>query len=91
MLRPIGVAAKVAPAGVRGALDSGAIGVYRADNFRLADGDCRDCPTIRQALWYFRGDTIAVPRWRASAVCRDAEGRHVCLAISETPPTLFEH
>jgi hypothetical protein len=36
-------------------------GLYPATAFRLADGRCGDCPTIRQALWYFEHETIAVP------------------------------
>ncbi len=38
------------------------LGLYPATAFRLVDGRCRDCPTIRQALWYFEHETIAVPR-----------------------------
>ena len=38
------------------------MGLYSASDFRLAGGHCRDCPTIRQALWYFEHETIAVPR-----------------------------
>ena len=41
-----------------------AFGLYSASDFRLADGHCRDCPTIRQALWYFENETIAVPKAR---------------------------
>jgi hypothetical protein len=37
------------------------LGLYPAKAFRLIDGRCRDCPTIRQALWYFEHETIAVP------------------------------
>ncbi len=37
-------------------------GLYPASDFRLTDGTCTDCPTIPQALWYFRQETIAVPR-----------------------------
>ena len=40
---------------------SGAFGLYPAPSFRLVTGECRDCATIRQALWYFRDQTIAVP------------------------------
>jgi len=36
-------------------------GLYPAADFRLTTGECRDCATIRQALWYFRDQTIAVP------------------------------
>ena len=39
----------------------GAFGLYPAPSFRLATGECRDCAAIRQALWYFRDETIAVP------------------------------
>ena len=39
-----------------------AFGLYPAADFRLTDGNCTDCPTIPQALWYFREETIAVPR-----------------------------
>ncbi len=37
-------------------------GLYGADDFRITTGACTDCPTIRQALWYFRAETIAVPK-----------------------------
>jgi hypothetical protein len=36
-------------------------GLYRGSDFRLTRGTCTDCPTIKQALWYFRDETIAVP------------------------------
>jgi hypothetical protein len=39
----------------------GALGLYPAQSFRLVTGECRDCTAIRQALWYFRDQTIAVP------------------------------
>ena len=39
----------------------GAFGLYPAQNFRLVSGECRDCSAIRQALWYFRDQTIALP------------------------------
>ena len=39
-----------------------AFGLYPASDFRLTDGNCTDCATIPQALWYFRQETIAVPR-----------------------------
>lgn len=40
---------------------NGDFGLYPARNFRITTGTCTDCPTIRQALWYFRDETIAVP------------------------------
>lgn len=39
-----------------------AFGLYPASDFRMTDGHCEDCPTIPQALWYFRRETIAVPQ-----------------------------
>ena len=39
---------------------SGTFGLYAARDFRLTTGECTDCPTIRQALWYFRDQVIAV-------------------------------
>ena len=41
---------------------SGNIGLYPAGDFRLADGHCLDCGVLPQALWYFRDETIAVPK-----------------------------
>lgn len=35
-------------------------GLYRADQFRLANGRCQDCGQP-QALWYFQDDLVAVP------------------------------
>ena len=37
------------------------IGPFPATAFRLTTGRCADCPTIRQALWYFTGEIIAAP------------------------------
>jgi len=39
-----------------------ALGLYPASDFRIATGLCTDCATIPQALWYFREETIAVPK-----------------------------
>ena len=41
---------------------SPAYGLFPADDFRLATGECADCATIPQALWFFRHESIAVPR-----------------------------
>jgi hypothetical protein len=38
------------------------LGFFAADDFRIVDGRCSDCPTPRQALWYFEADHVAVPR-----------------------------
>jgi hypothetical protein len=48
---------------VESAVDAqSAFGLYPASDFRLTDGRCRDCPTIPQALWYFRDEIIAVAK-----------------------------
>jgi hypothetical protein len=47
---------------VQRTLAAGHLGLYDAGDFRLVSGHCADCPTPRQALWYFRDDVIAVPR-----------------------------
>jgi len=41
-------------------LAGAAFGLYPAADFRLTTGRCSDCPTIPQALWYFRDESIAV-------------------------------
>jgi hypothetical protein len=56
-----GEVASAAAPGVRAANAGGLWGLYPAQDFRLTTGACTDCPTIRQALWYFRDQTIAVP------------------------------
>lgn len=57
----LSVAQSFAATQVVDALASGKLGLHEAADFRLSDGDCRDCPTPPQALWYFRGDKLAVP------------------------------
>lgn len=49
-----------APAVIKPA-NTGAFGLLPAAGFRLTTGACRDCPTIPQALWFFRHERIAVP------------------------------
>ncbi len=39
-----------------------ALGLYPASDFRITDGHCPDCAVIRQALWYFEREAIAVAR-----------------------------
>ena len=52
--------AQASPA-IQSATERGAFGLYPAPSFRVTTGACTDCPTIRQARWYFRDETIAVP------------------------------
>jgi hypothetical protein len=49
----------VAAAGPAAAIP--AFGLYPAGEFHVTTGACSDCATIRQALWYFRTETIAAP------------------------------
>lgn len=55
-----------AASGRKGALDAGFLGLYDATRFRAVDGRCTDCPTPKQALWYFRDDLVAVPKHAAA-------------------------
>jgi hypothetical protein len=52
--------ANVTSAAVKNALDEPSLGLYPTNKFRLADGRCADCATAPQALWYFKGEPIAV-------------------------------
>ncbi len=54
--------ALVAPPEVSAVAPGRSFGLYAASSFRLADGRCSDCAAVRQALWYFRQETIAVPQ-----------------------------
>lgn len=49
------------PLGAHSSLAVEHIGLHSAARFRQASGQCGDCPTSRQALWYFRNDILAVP------------------------------
>lgn len=55
---------------VRNALTEGHLGLHDVRAFRLADGQCADCATAPQALFYFRGETIAVPTASAPSAMR---------------------
>ncbi len=48
-------AAKIAPA------TASAFGLYQGADFRVTQGDCKDCATPKQALWYFNDDLVAIP------------------------------
>lgn len=43
-------------------LEAGNLGPYSAQDFRLVDGACGDCASLKPALWYFGKDLVAVPR-----------------------------
>ncbi len=49
------------PAGVKGALAGERLGLLPAAEFKVTDGNCSDCATLKQGLWYFRDDVLAVP------------------------------
>ncbi|HTJ96618.1 MAG TPA: hypothetical protein VL381_04050, partial [Rhodocyclaceae bacterium] len=43
------------------ALNDGPFGLHESKGLKLTQGDCKDCATTPQALWYFNGETIAAP------------------------------
>ncbi|HEX8986620.1 MAG TPA: hypothetical protein VF816_01565 [Rhodocyclaceae bacterium] len=45
----------------------GRLGLDAAADYRIVDGNCRDCATSPTALWYFRDDLVAVPQTSAAA------------------------
>ncbi len=44
-----------------------AYGLFRADEFRVTSGECEDSAGIAQALWFFRHESIALPKHCTSA------------------------
>src|SRR5688572_3819801 len=67
--------ALAAPAGIRTALDENRLGLYQGKDFRLVEGQCADCVTVPQALWYFRDDLIAVPQSLPAGYTRNARAQ----------------
>lgn len=59
-----------AQAAVIPATSDGSLGLYPAQDFRIADGACRDCKTIPQALWYFKDESVATPKKSAANYSR---------------------
>jgi hypothetical protein len=55
---------------VSNALEEAQLGLLPAQAFRLTTGQCTDCPTVKQGLWYFQQETIAVPKTGASGFDR---------------------
>jgi hypothetical protein len=54
-------------AGLKGALESESIGTRPASGMRLHRGKCDACPVLKEGLWYFENDWIAVPRYADEA------------------------
>lgn len=54
--------AHAAPVPAVDALERGHFGLYATNRYRMADGACAQCTAPRAALWYFRGDLVAVPK-----------------------------
>jgi len=44
------------------ALGNESLGLFQSGDFRITTGKCNDCPTPKQALWYFENELIAVPK-----------------------------
>jgi len=54
--------AGTAQADILPAAGEGAFGPYPQSDYRLETGACKDCPVVPQALWYFQGEAVAVPK-----------------------------
>ena len=76
------------------------IGLFRGADLRLTTGQCSDCATIPQALWYFADETIAVPRPGLAAAnftrgvtawddLRQWAGTHALDGRLDAPPLLW--
>jgi hypothetical protein len=55
-------AATMAPAGIKSALDGERFGLFPAEHFQLSSGKCASCATLKQGLWYFQDDLVALPQ-----------------------------
>ena len=38
------------------------LGLFQSSDFLLTTGNCKDCGTFQQALWYFQNEVIAIPK-----------------------------
>lgn len=47
---------------VKNATDSGNFGLFAANNFLETNGTCTDCTSLKQGLWYFRDEVLALPK-----------------------------
>ena len=62
MLTAPNAMAEVSPRNLPVPADGFAYGLFPAENFALTSSACRDCAASPQAMWYFRNETIAVPK-----------------------------
>lgn len=58
----VGVQAEAPPTMVIDALQDGHLGLFSAQDFRITKGNCADCASLKQVLWYFRDDIVALPK-----------------------------
>lgn len=63
-----------APGGLKDALSGERLGLLPAGHFRIATGHCIDCRTLKQGLWYFRDQTLAVPHAAQALSSHGASG-----------------
>ncbi|MES2257701.1 MAG: hypothetical protein V4724_04240 [Pseudomonadota bacterium] len=49
-------------AGLKSAQSGERLGLLPAEGFRLSSGKCGDCSTLKQGLWYFQDEVLAVPQ-----------------------------
>jgi hypothetical protein len=73
----------------RSALENENFGLFPAKDFRVTTGQCNNCPTSKQARWYFRDDIIAVPNkgFSAAGFVADSPGyKNVLHRLQELGP-----
>lgn len=56
-----GAQAQALPHGVKNALDGERIGLLDAGKLKLTDGNCADCASSPQSLWFFKNEIIGAP------------------------------
>jgi hypothetical protein len=78
--------AVAAPAAVRNGLDATHLGLHDGAQFRLVDGACTDCQTIPQALWYFHGEILAVPKSGTAGFTRERSAQDDVLEWAQSHP-----
>lgn len=61
------IGASTASATIENVMETGTVGLYSLQNYRLTNGHCTDCNAPKQALWYFQDDLVATPTSNAAS------------------------
>lgn len=72
------------------ATEDGKLGLYDAGDFHIEDGACIDCNALPQALWYFRGDLVALPLAKAAGFYKSMPAQQDVAAWAASAPDLDE-